>query len=167
MFGWGKKKRQEIDDLFGQFLHPELVEAMKSPDFNPPLNTFREVRVGLIFVAIDGTDASEVGKTLGLIADTTRLSGWYIDCMLSNLVVLTDGAPWPAPPERASRSELVAKLREQFGQKIKLLHGDRVAPWGSYGGRFRRNHGAMLFDFLDILGRLHAQPYGSETEIAR
>ncbi len=167
MFGWGKKKQQEMDELFGQFMHPELVEAAKSPDFNPPLNTFREVRVSFILVAVAGVEASGIGKDVGLIADTTRLSGWYVDCMFSNLIILTDGAPLPAAPGRISRTELVAKLREQLGQRIKLLHGERMAPWGHYGGRYRRAYGVMLHDFLEVLGRLHAQPYGSEVEISR
>ena len=167
MFGWRKRSQKKVDDLFSEYVRPDLIEAMKSPDFNPALNTFRELAISFIWVAVHGANAADIGKDLGVIADTAKESGWYVDCLFSNLIILGDGAPLPAAPDRITRAELVARLREKMGSRIKLLHGSRMAPWGSYGGAYRRTYGAMFQDFLDLLCRLHDQPYGTAIEIAR
>ena len=154
MFGWRTRRENAVEEL--------VKEMMNSPDVE--MNTFREVEINFVWVAIDGVDPIEIGKGAGLIADTAQESGWYVDYLFSNLVMLSDGRP--TLPARIAKVELIVRLRQTLGQRIKLLHGARKVSWGAYGGS-RRTSGPMFQDSLDLLCRLHAQPYGTEIEIAR
>src|SRR5438094_8404710 len=90
MFGWGKRDEKKADAIFAQYVRPELVEAMKSPTFNPNLNELSTADVNFIIVAVDGKP-NDVGQRLGKVAQVTAECGWYVDCLFSNLAVLVDG----------------------------------------------------------------------------
>src|SRR6266480_280623 len=145
MFGWGKGNQKKLDEILARHIRPELVEAMKSPTFNPPLNELSAVDVNYILVAVDGTP-NEVGRKLGRISEITIECGWYVDCLFSNFAVLIDG---PVPATKSSfelRATLLQKLKDAFPKDVKAVHGHTTTPWGNYGGE-RRTFGAMLPNF--------------------
>ncbi|MGC2519472.1 MAG: hypothetical protein WA373_10265 [Burkholderiales bacterium] len=165
MFGWGKKQEQ-LDALFAQYVRPEVVEAMKSPDFNPELNNLSEANVNFILMTVSGATPNEVGRNLGKVAEVTTACGWYLDCIFSNLAVAIDGPiPMTASPV-STRSALLKRLQEVLGDQLKTVHGRQDTPWGSYGSPHRRAFGAMLPGFVELVAQLHAQPYGSHVERA-
>jgi hypothetical protein len=87
MFGWTKKPK-EFDELISELVRPELVEAMKSPDFNPPLNQLTTQKINYLVVAVDGSTANDIGAHIGAVADLAKECGWFGDFIFSNLVVL-------------------------------------------------------------------------------
>lgn len=163
MFGWGKGDQKKLDAIFTQYVRPELVDAMKSPTYNPPLNELSSVEVNYILVAVDGAP-NEVGRKLGEVAKVAAECGWYVDCLFSNFGVLIDG---PVPTtERAfePRATVVQKLRQAFPIDLKSVHGHTRTPWGNYGGERRRTFGAMLPNFTSMVARLDAENYGSHVD---
>ena len=162
MFGWGKRNEKKADALFAQYVRPELVEAMKSPAFNPNLNELSTADVNFILAAVDGSP-NEVGQKLGRIAEITVECGWYVDCLFSNLAVLVDGPISMTKPSFESRTTLLQKLRQAFSNDVKTVHGHVRTPWGSYGGQ-RRTFGAMLPNFTNMVAQLDRGQYGSHVE---
>jgi hypothetical protein len=110
MFGW--RKRKELADIFARYVRPELVEAMKSPTFNPDLNNLSRARVNFIAVAVDGESPNEIGANLGKVAECARTGGWYADYLFSNLAVLIDGPPLSNASTQSTRVALLADLWE-------------------------------------------------------
>ncbi len=163
MFGWGKGNEKKADELFSKYVRPELVEAMKSPTFNPRLNELSAADVNFVLIAVDGLP-NEVGQKLGRIAEITVDCGWYVDCLFSNFAVLVDG---PIPMTKSSfesRATLLGKLKKAFPSDIKTVHGRIRTPWGSYGGERRTTFGAMLPDFTTMVARLDREAYGNHVE---
>ncbi len=160
------KSGQDQVEAFSSVVRPEILTALQSPDFNRVANSFREAKLNFVILCVDGTVPEEIGRTIGLVADTTRRFGWDVEGMFSNLMVLVDGAPMPASPERGARSELVAALQLEQGPKIKMLHGTRNAAWGRYGSETGRNtHGMILPDFVTLIAKLNALPNGTAEEL--
>src|SRR6266850_1791033 len=135
MFGWRKerKERKEFTELFARYVRPELMEAMKSPTFNPDLNNLSTARVNFIAVAVNGNSPNEIGESLGKISECATAGGWYADYLFSNLAVLIDGPPLTNASIRITRVALVAELQKTLGNTIKSIHGEVEAPWGNYG----------------------------------
>ncbi len=158
------KKRNDIDELFSKFVRPELVEAMKSPDFKPPLNELRSEKINYLLVAVDGPTPNDIGKNLGVVADVAKECGWYGDFLFSNLAVLIDGVALPKGPPPHSRQELRAKVIALLGSQCKSVGGEEAAPWGDYGSARRRVFGAMLPDFLEVISQLHHQSFGGHAD---
>ena len=162
MFGFSKKK--EIESLFSQFVRPELIEAMKSPDFNPPLNELSAQRISYLVIGVDGPTTNDIGKHIGAIVDVAKEGGWFGDFLFSNLIVLIDGVSFPNSAPPCSRIELLAKLTAELKMNIKSIGGEQTVPWGSYGSPRRKVFGAMLPEFIDIVSQLNQLPFGSHAE---
>ena len=162
MFGFLRKK--EIDSLFSQYVRPGLVEAMKSPDFNPPLNELHAHRINYLVIAVDGPTANDIGKHIGTIVDIAKEANWFGDFLFSNLAVLIDGVPLPNSAPLCSRNELLAKLTGILKMHIKSVGGEQTVPWGSYGSPHRKVFGAMLPEFLDIVAQLNQLPFGTHAD---
>jgi hypothetical protein len=163
MFGLSKK-RKAIDKLFSEYVRPELVEAMKSPDFQLPLNEFSSMEISYLLVAVEGTTPNDIGKNLGVIYDMAKECGWFVDYLFSNLVVFIDGGPLSKLSSPLPRQELLRKIKEALGRQCKSVSGNQVAPWGSYGSSRRSVYGPMLPEFLDMVSQLSQQPFGTHTE---
>jgi hypothetical protein len=162
MFGWGKRGEKNADAIFARYVRPELVEAMKSPTFNPNLNELTTADVNFILVAVDGSP-NGVGQKLGKIAEITVESGWYVDCLFSNLAVLVDGPISMTKSSFEPRATLLQKLKQAFPSDVKTVYGHVRTPWGSYGGE-RRTFGAMLPNFTNMVAQLDSEPYGTHLE---
>ena len=164
MFGW-PKKRKVFDELISEFARPELVEAMKSPNFNLPLNEFQNRKISYLLVAVDGTTPKDIGENLGIVYDMAKDCDWFVDFLFSNLIVFIDDdgtvskLSHPRP-----RQELLAKVIVALGNQCKSVGGDQVAPWGSYGSSRRQVFSAMLPEFLEMVSQLHQQPFGIHTD---
>lgn len=163
MFGWTKKPK-EFDELISELVRPELVEAMKSPDFNPPLNQLTTQKINYLVVAVDGSTANDIGAHIGAVADLAKECGWFGDFIFSNLVVLIDGAPLPKASPPSSRTELLSKITATLKDQCKTVGGEENVPWGNYGSPRRKAFGAMLPEFLGLVSQLHAQPFGTHAE---
>ena len=162
-----EEERKKLVEAFSSVVRPEILEALQSPDFNRVVNSFREAKLNFVILCIDGTVPEEIGRSIGLVADTTRRFGWDVEGMFSNLMVLIDGAPMPTTSERGARTQLVAALRLEQGPKIKMLHGTRNAAWGRYGSETGRStHGMILPDFIALVAKLSALPNGAVEELA-
>lgn len=149
MFGWTKKPK-EFDELFSELVRPELVEAMKSPDFKPPLNQLTEQNISFLLVAVAGSAPNDIGRNLGTVADIAKQSGWWADYLFSNLAVLANGVVLRKDPPPLSLGELVAAVTASLGGNCKSIGGEQLVPWGDYGSQSRRVYGPLLRECLNF-----------------
>jgi len=164
MFNWARKSNRNVFlEKISEFVRPELVEALKSPDFNPPLNELRTAKINFLLVAVHGSDPNDIGKNLGVVAGLSRESGWFGDYLFSNFAVLVDGKPYPGAPPSSPRDELVSKISGRLGEKCKSLGGEGIVPWGDYGSPHRKVFGPQLPRFLDLVSQLHRQSFGEHA----
>jgi hypothetical protein len=162
---WRTKKQKEFLDRFNEQLRPELIDAMKSPDFRPPLNQLIEQNVRFLIVAVAGASANDMGRNLGVVDEAARKAGWWADYLFSNLALLANGVVLEKAPSPVSRSELLQNIIAELGADCKTLGGERSLPWGDYGSAKRRVYGPFFPDFMSLISRLHQQPFGEHVDI--
>lgn len=161
MFLFGRsKKEKDFVAQFNELVRPELVEAMKSPNFKPPLNQLTEQNISFLLVAVAGSTPNGIGGNLGIVADTAKKSGWWADYLFSNLAVLANGIVQQNNPPPLPRAELVSAICASLGGNCKSIGGEQFVPWGDYGSENRRVYGPLLPNFLEIVSQLNQLSFG-------
>jgi hypothetical protein len=162
---WSKGRQQHVQDIFGEFVRPELIEAgavlKKHP---PPLNELTQTTVTFILLAVDRTTPARVGRNLGAVTEIARDAGWYVDLLFANVAVLFDRVMPTTTIAKPSASDLAKRIQTALGSEVKSLYGAETMPWGAYGGERRRAFGAMIPHFLEKVTVLHRQAYGTHVE---
>ncbi|MBI3222569.1 MAG: hypothetical protein HYZ46_05785 [Nitrosomonadales bacterium] len=165
MFSWfsQRKKKEQIDRLFSQYISPEMLNVIASPE-RTSLNELSEGPVEFIFAVVQGATANEIGQRLGLVATIAQQNGWMVQGLLCNLAVLVHGTLPYKEPLVLERFALTDKLHQSMGTNIKIVHGLETASFGNMGSSARLTYGVLLPSFLEILSALNSISYGRSLE---
>jgi hypothetical protein len=167
LFAWlsRRSKKEQMVDLFSEFVSPELLEAVASQPAT--LNCLSEGPVEFVFVFAQGASPNETAEIVGAVATIARRNGWMIQDFLCNLVVLVRGTLPIREPLSLDRTALTDKLLQASASKVKVVHGAEVASFGNIGSSARMTYGLLLPSFSEIMTALVSLPLGRGQEFRR
>lgn len=179
-FLFEERRRFHLQNAFGHYLAPELVERLASADEMPALGgEIREASVMFAdlsgFTAMSGRIPAEqvvalTNQYLGLMAEEIEASNGYIDKYMGDAVMAVWGAPLPladhaaravntglriASRIKAAHALALREGREGFSVKIGINSGQVVA--GNVGARKRLNY-TVAGDTVNVAARLESVP---------
>ena len=164
MLNWFTRppKKEQLKLLFSKYAPKELLELAGSSSV-AELNQLSEGTVEFIFVLVGGSNPNETAHLLGAVTNVSERSGWMIQTILCNLVVIVHGT-LPSAKPAVNRQALSNQLLTTFTSQVKLVHGSQLASFGSMGSAARVTYGVLLPSFTEVLSALNVLPFGQVGE---
>ena len=127
----GNQEKERVRSIFEHLVSPSVVDQLlKGEVVRPP---FAEEQIEFVFAIAAGCTPEEVNQHLSLIGELAKEQDAQINQMLCSLAVVDFRFHPKGKLACESRRKLVEVIRENLGNKVKVVHGAANGHYGVFG----------------------------------
>lgn len=162
-----RREEDRLREMFGGHISEDVLEkilARSQAEPRPP----QPWQFAYVLFQVRDADLDKVPARLSSAVEIlTRRDGFVAD-MMSSVVLGIFGLPLiddDLEKSRGQQAKVVARLVEEFGPDVRIVHGIAQGLAGDVGAPSNPSFGVLLPDPVGKLGALFALAYGNAAQI--